>query len=528
MALKQRLDLRQSQSLVMTPQLQQAIKLLQMSNLELAEYVEHEIEQNPLLEREEGRDDGVADDDARDGDGKGGDDIGEDGFGDGAEPADTASFEEFSGEAAADSTPFDAEVDNTYTNDSAGEAELPPMPGGSDGSFRNLGAGGGRDFDDPDLSLENTLRSEPTLRDHLVEQLHVETEAPAERMIGLFLIDSLDEAGYLRLDLAEAAGALGCGQAEIEQMLIRMQRFDPAGMFARNLQECLALQLRDRNRYDPAIAALLDNLELVADGDYAAIARVCGVDHEDVVDMLADLRSLNPKPAFAFEAPPPVSIIPDILMRQQPGGGWLIELNQDSLPRVLVNAEYYSLVNRQLRDRKDRLFVSEQYQAANWLVKSLHQRATTILRVATEIVRQQDGFFVRGVGHLRPMVLRDIATALEMHESTVSRVTSNKYIATPRGIYELKYFFSQAIGSSAGGPAHSAEAVRFRIRELIEAEKPTGVLSDDRLVELLRAESVDIARRTVAKYREAMRIPSSVERRRIKARTALNREAAHA
>ncbi len=523
MALKQRLDLRQSQTLVMTPQLQQAIKLLQLSNMELAEYVEREIEQNPLLEREDGREEADGGDAPADADSEA------DGFGDAPDAPDTADFESMDSAAATDATPFDADQDSTYTNDSEAESAPPPAPGGSDASFGGAGGSGGRrDFDNPDLNLENTLSEEKTLREHLVEQLQMETEDQTERMVGLFLIDSLDESGYLRIDTDEAAAQLGCDVASVDAMLARLQRFEPAGLFCRDLKECLALQLRDRNRYDPAIAVMLDNLEMVAERDFAGLSRLCGVDDEDIADMLADIRACNPKPAYGFDAPPAAAIIPDVLMKVQPAGGWLIELNPDSLPRVLVNAAYYAVVSKQVKDRADKQFITEQYQSASWLVKSLHQRATTILRVATEIVRQQDGFFAHGVGHMRPMVLRDIASALDMHESTVSRVTSNKYIATPRGMFELKYFFSQAISSSAGGPAHSAESVRHRIKSLIDAETPGAVLSDDKLVELLRAESVDIARRTVAKYREAMRIPSSVQRRRLKARAAANRERAPA
>jgi RNA polymerase sigma-54 factor len=294
-----------------------------------------------------------------------------------------------------------------------------------------------------------------------------------------------------------------------------MMRFDPVGLFARDLKECLAAQLAERNRLDPAMAALLDNLDALARRDMRHLLSVCGVDAEDLADMVAEIRQLDPKPGAAFDAAPPQTLIPDVLMRSAPDGGWTLELNPDTLPRVLVNQRFYARV-APLAAREDRGFIAEQLQTANWLVKSLQQRAQTILKVASEIIRQQDGFLRHGVAHLRPLILRDIAAAVEMHESTVSRVTANKYIATPRGTFELKYFFTTAINGTSG-EAHSAEAVRHRIRGMILAETPDSILSDDAIVLALRGEGVDIARRTVAKYREALRIPSSVQRKREKA-----------
>jgi len=263
--------------------------------------------------------------------------------------------------------------------------------------------------------------------------------------------------------------------------------------------------------------ALLGHLDLLARRDLAGLMRICGVDREDLVEMVAELRALNPKPALAFDTAVAPPVTPDILMRPQPNGGWSVELNAETLPRLIVNNRYHAVVSRAARTKEERHYIDECFQSANWLVKSLHQRATTILKVAAEIVRQQDGFFVHGVQALRPLVLRDIAEAIDMHESTVSRVTSNKFIASPRGIYELKYFFTASIASSSGGQAHSAEAVRCRIRDLIAAEPPDAILSDDTLVDMLGREGIDVARRTVAKYRESLGIPSSVQRRRVKA-----------
>ncbi len=496
MALAPRLDIRQTQSLVMTPQLQQAIKLLQLSNLELAAFIEQELERNPLLERED------AD------------------RPDQPEPPehelDTRAEEpmlESTGSGADDV--LDVDVDNLYNNDSASDGL-----GAGEGAeaFGDWSRTGGRlDFDDGESGLEQTLADAgTTLRDHLVAQLNMDMADPADRLIGLHLIEMLDECGYLAGDVAEVAAKLDCDVARVEAVLARMQRFDPVGVFARSLKECLAAQLAEKDRLDPCMQALLANLEMLAKRDLAGLMKVCRCDAEDLAGMISEIKALDPKPGLRFDHVVAQAVTPDVLMRRNPDGTWHVELNADTLPRVLVNTRYYAKVAGAARNREDKSYLSEHFQSANWLVKSLHQRATTILKVASEIVRQQDAFFRKGVQHLRPLVLRDIASAIGMHESTVSRVTSNKYIATPRGIYELKYFFTQAIGSADGGDAHSAESVRHRIKALIEAEG-REVLSDDRLVEILRSEGIDIARRTVAKYREGMNIPSSVQRRREKA-----------
>ncbi len=493
MALSQRLDLRQTQSLVMTPQLQQAIKLLQLSNLELVDYVELELEQNPLLERDETP----------------------------AEPViEAASPEPEAPAIQADTT---TALDGASSFDSD-DKEMWQASGGEEGQgtvdyagdsdawqTRNSKLGG-----DDLPSLEETLSDGITLREHLVGQLNCDLDDPVDRMIGLFLIDLVDEAGYLTADLAETALTLGCALERVEAVLARLQRFDPGGIFARNLSECLAIQLREKRRLDPCMQKLLDNLPLLAAREITTLLKLCECDAEDLAQMVAEIKALNPKPGLIFDGAPVQPVVPDILMRPQPGGGWLIELNSDTLPRVLVNTHYYAKVSRNVSGKVDRDYLSERFQSANWLVKSLHQRAGTILKVATEIVRQQEGFFTHGVGYLRPLILRDIAEAIGMHESTVSRVTTNKYMTTPRGLFELKYFFTSSIPAANGAEAHSAEAVKFKIKGLIDAEATAQVLSDDKLVELLREEGIDIARRTVAKYREAMRIPSSVLRRRDK------------
>jgi len=491
MGFSQRLELRQSQMLVMTPQLQQAIKMLQLSNLELTDFVDAEIQQNPLLERREG--------------------SAEEAF-----PAgDPAPVQEVSPAALPETmlgefTPDAAEHWHAAAGaDGDGSVDL----GGEPQSWRSRNGALGSD-DRP--GFEQTAARPRTLREHVLEQIGTDLSDQGDQLIALHLLDLLDEAGYLGGPLDGVALLLGCDPARVETVLARLQQFDPPGVFARDLSECLALQLRDRNRLDPAMQTLLDQLPLLAARNIAALMRVCELDAEDVAEMIAEIKSLDPRPGLAFDPPLAQTVVPDILMRVQPEGGWIVELNPETLPRVLVNNRYFARVSRATRSKAERDYLTERLQAANWLVKSLHQRATTILKVAAEIVRQQDAFFRRGVQSLRPLILRDIAEAIGMHESTVSRVTSNKYMATSRGLYELKYFFTSSIPASSGGDAHSAEAVRHRIRGLIDGEAAEATFSDERIVELLRRDGVDIARRTVAKYREAMRIPSSVQRRREK------------
>ncbi|MGB8363189.1 MAG: RNA polymerase factor sigma-54 [Rhizomicrobium sp.] len=500
MALTQRLELRQGQSLVMTPQLQQAIKLLQLSNLELADYVDQELERNPLLERDEteaaGPDERETADVAPSGE---------------SEALDTAlARDDFS-----KSEDMDAERSDLYAED--GEAQHSSAVASSTPltDWTTVRSGGSLDGDGEN-AFERSLTQNPTLKDHLTEQLTIAGLEPDRRLVAAALIDIIDEAGYLRGDLDELAVRLGAPLDTVEEVLRVVQGFDPTGVAARDLAECLALQLRERDRFDPAMQTLVANLHLVARRDIAGLSALCGVDAEDIGDMIAEIRALTPKPGLTFGAEPVQPVVPDVFVREGADGGWHVELNADTLPRLLVNSRYYTKIAASARDKDAKAYVTDCLNNANWLVKSLDQRARTILKVASEIVRQQDGFLTFGVRHLRPLNLRTIADAISMHESTVSRVTSNKYIATPRGVFELKYFFTAAIQSVGGAESHSAEAVRDRIREMIDKEGGDEILSDDRIVSLLTADGVNIARRTVAKYREAMRIPSSVERRRLK------------
>jgi RNA polymerase sigma-54 factor len=514
MALTQRLEIRQSHALVMTPQLMQAIKLLQLSNLDLAAYVEGELERNPLLERVgEEPAEGVAGaaeaGSARDGETRAADPdaAGTQGTADtwldGRRDAGEGTSRERAAAELDDVPPADADAASSRSN---GEA----TPGYSE--WAGTGSGGR----DSDYNLEAFVSAETTLTDHLAEQLALTIADPARRMIGQYLIDLVDEAGYLTGDLATVAEKLAAPLAEVEAVLAILHGFDPPGVCARSLDECLALQLKERNRFDPAMATLVAHLDLLAKRDLAALRRICAVSEEDLTDMIAEIRGLNPKPGLAFGSTLVQPIVPDVFVRPGPDGSFLVELNSDTLPKVLVNQTYHAKVAKTTRNDKDKGYLADCLQTATWLIRALDQRAKTILKVATEIVRQQDAFFVHGVQHLRPLNLKTIADAIDMHESTVSRVTANKYMATSRGIFELKYFFTSAIAASDGGEAHSAEAVRHRIRQLIDGETAEQILSDDTIVEKLRQAGIDIARRTVAKYREAMRIPSSVQRRREK------------
>lgn len=519
MALTPRLELRHSQSLVMTPQLQQAIKLLQMSSIDLTEFVETELAENPMLEREDSNSP-----DNHDGSGEAApeaEDAGGDGP-DGLEAIDMKASEHVTEDQV---NALDMEnYDNVWDGEPAAEPKsaVANEDGGSLSEWSTpVGSGGNTQFENSDYSLEQTLSQDISLRDHLTEQIQMDIADPTDRIIALYLLDLLDEAGRIPDELADAAERLGCELSRVENVLEKLQGLDPTGIFARDLAECWAIQLRELDRFDPAMEALLENIELLKQHDYKALSKICGVDLEDIKDMINEIWALSHKPAEAFDHIIAQPVIPDVIMRSGPSDTWIVELNNDTLPKVLVNNQYYAMVSKSVRSKEEKQYVTDKLQIANWLVKSLHQRATTILKVATEIVKQQDAFFVKGVEHLKPIVLRDIAEEIEMHESTVSRVTSNKYINTPRGIYELKYFFTTAISSSTGGEAHSAEAVRHRLKLLIDAELPTKILSDDRLVKMLKEEGVDIARRTVAKYREALKIPSSVQRRREKKR-ALN------
>jgi RNA polymerase sigma-54 factor len=492
MSIGPRLDLRQSQSLVMTPQLQQAIRLLALSNLEVEGFIAEELEKNPLLESGGSAEDGPVAGPAE-------------GLEAGNEPA-AADGIAGEGEAALD---IDLDHENLHQDSASdrgldGGLGLDGISGGGSGE-----AGEGPDFD--------SFASEGlSLHEHLMAQAG-ERLSGADLLIAQAIVEQVEETGYFCASLLDLAHRLGAPLREVERVLAVVQTFDPSGVAARSLSECLALQAKEADRYDPAMARLIDNLDYLAKGNLAALRRICGVDDEDLHDMIRELRAYDPKPGCRFADSDRVQgVVPDVFVARR-GGGWAIELNGATLPRVLVNRSYYAELSGGAQDRKSKAWLSECLASANWLTKALDQRANTIVKVSSEIVKQQDGFFRHGVSQLRPLTLRQVAEAIGMHESTVSRVTSNKYLSCDRGLFELKYFFTSGIQSSDGGDAVSAEAVKSHIRALIAAESPTAILSDDQLVELLRAKGFDIARRTVAKYREAIGLGSSVQRRRQKA-----------
>lgn len=499
MTLSLRLDLRQTQGLVMTPQLQQAIKLLQLSNLELASYVDTELEQNPFLERQEEADERAVPEETPV--------AVPDGAHGTALNGEPAQFDESEGQGWS-GAPEDGWVDPARDG----------LPNGLGiNSLGPVGRGGSTDFSDDMEDVGERLSRPETLREHLMEQLQLDLPAGPERLIGAYLIDLVDDTGYLRADPAEVALRLGCDAARVEVVLARLQQFDPPGVCAATLEQCLALQLAERRRLDPAMQALLAHLSLLAQAQFHALIKICGVLPDDLPEMVAEIKSLDPKPGLAFASEPVQAVVPDILVSASPGGGWRVELNGATLPRVLVNVAYYAELSRHAGDERARSYVSERFQTANWLTKALDQRARTVLRVAEAVVERQVAFLRHGVQQLRPLVLRDIALATDLHESTVSRATAGKYIATPRGNFPFKYFFSNALAGASGETSHAAEAIRQQIKALIEREDRDRVLSDDQIVDMLRTQGVVIARRTVAKYRESLSIPSSVQRRRVKA-----------
>ncbi len=485
MALGPRLDLRQSQSLVMTPQLQQAIKLLALSNLEIEAFIGDALEANPLLKAGEV---------SRDAD----------------SPGDT------------DDTPREDFTSDVLMAQGQGEAEAPLDldPAALDRDYDNGGGDWGATHSlggaDGELSsIEERSSAELSLTDHLNEQVGAACSGPQEEFIARHIIGLLDDAGYLAFETREIAGDLGVTIADVEAALSAVQSLDPSGIGARSLSECLAIQAREADRYDPCMERLIANLDLVARGELARIKRMCGVDDEDFADMLAELRSYDPKPGLAYGSSNAQAVVPDILITTSGEGGWDIKLNEDTLPRLIVNRSYLVELDNGRADKATQKWLNEKLADANWLIKALDQRQKTILKTAAEIVKLQDGFFRRGVSELRPLTLREVADAIDMHESTVSRVTSNKFLHCDRGTFELKYFFTSGVGSSDGEGA-SSEAVKARIKALTDAEDPKKILSDDTLVTMLKAEGFDLARRTVAKYREAMGIGSSVQRRRQK------------
>jgi RNA polymerase sigma-54 factor len=493
MALGPRLDLRQSQSLVMTPQLQQAIKLLALSNLEVEAFIGEALEANPLLELGEAVPDSAhlepvegSDPEAR------------------RTTLESSPVDQLIGEGrAADDRPLDIDQGALDRDRDTFDADW-------GGEFRVAMGEAGPDIDERGAAAAS-------LAEHLHAQIGQVARDPWLAGMARHLADQLDEAGYLPATCREIAQELGVDEDEVEAALQLLQSLDPTGVGARSLAECIALQAREADRYDPCMAKLIDNLDLLARGEIARLKRMCGVDDEDFAEMMAELRGYDPKPGLRFGAVGGDPVTPDIVIAPGADGGWDITLNQATLPRLIVNRAYYVEMRSGVDDKAARGWLSDKLADANWLIKALDQRAKTILKVASELVKQQDAFFRHGVSQLKPLTLRTVAEAISMHESTVSRVTSNKYLSCERGTFELKYFFTSGVGAIDGEGGASAEAVKAAIRTLIDAEDPKAILSDDTLVDLLKEKGFELARRTVAKYREAIGLGSSVQRRRAKA-----------
>jgi RNA polymerase sigma-54 factor len=481
MGLGPSLSIRQSQQLVLTPQLRQAIQLLQLSNLELDAFLAEELSKNPLLEA---RSD---------------------------EPDEQPDGDFVSDEESSDEAPDDPGADDLIMGQADDDRPL-DMDWQSEAletdSFADVvtSSGGEEGFD-----FERVQYSAASLAEHLQDQLHGASGAAGD--LARIIAETLDETGYLTVPLEQIAELTGAPVQSIEQALELVQGLDPPGVGARSLAECLALQARAADRYDPAMARLIDNLDLLSKGRMADLKRICGVDDEDLADMVRELRAYDPKPGCQLSGQGAAEVTPDVFVRRT-RAGFAVELNQATLPRLLVNRRYYQELKAGPQDKASRAWLSECLQNANWLVKALDQRARTIVKTVSEIVKRQQGFFERGVSAMKPMTLRDVAEAIGMHESTVSRVTSNKYLLCDRGLFELKYFFGSGVASSEGEGGAAAEAVKAGIRELIEAE--SEILSDDAIAALLKQRGFDVARRTVVKYREAMGIGSSIQRRRLR------------
>ncbi len=496
MSLSARLQLRQSQSLVMTPQLMQSIRILQLSQAELDRFIDEEIERNPLIEKEEAGGD-VNPQRIETSEAQGDDD-----------------FLGYAGDAdsAAIAAAMDTSLHNLFPDDPGHQPTVSPDLAGQWKSAGGVGAPGSSD----NFDLDSFAAAPVTLDQAIAGQIALSFRTPGDRLIALELSGHLDECGYLRTDLPQVAERLGVDLEDVDAVLGVCQQFEPSGVFARSLSECLALQLAAKDRLDPAMATLLAHLDRLARRDFAALRTLCGVEDDDLIAMLAEIRRLDPRPGAMFGRLAADAITPDVIVKPAADGSWQVELNGDALPRVLVDQAYVARVSHAPASQQEKAFISECLANAQWLTRSLDQRARTILKVASEIVRRQDAFLLHGVSQLRPLNLKTIADAIGMHESTVSRVTSNKYLLTPRGTFEMRYFFTASLAAVEGGESHSAEAVRHRIRQLVEAETVGMILSDDQIVSRLQGEGIDIARRTVAKYREAMNIPSSVQRRREK------------
>lgn len=491
MAITPKLEIKQSQSLLMTPQLRQAINLLQMSNLELSSVIEQELASNPLLERE---DDFLNQDNEKE-----------------------QTIDDYASETEDNvDTPLDIDIDNTFDDDGS---DCEGYETANDYDWQDYAKNKDKRHspeEDYDF-FEQKLSSTKSLYQHLSEQIQISLADTKEKIIAFRLMSFLDESGYFRGDTKKIAAILHTEESNVTKVLNKLKEFEPSGIFAENLAECIALQLKEKDRLDIKMQTLLQNLDLLGKREYKRLQKKLNVDEDDLKEMILDIQSTNPKPALEYEQKETDYIIPDVFARRNKYGEYYVELNSRSLPRVLIDQRYYKEIKRQSEKNKEaKKYLKTQSSSASFLIRALRQRADTILRISEEIVKTQRDFFENGIESLKPMALKDIAEAVEMHESTVSRVTANKYMHTPLGIFELKYFFSSAAGSYSGEDNQSTTAIKHKIKQMIENEDPKKILSDDKISELLAREGLKVARRTVAKYRESLKIAPSSERKREK------------
>ncbi|EJG6396883.1 RNA polymerase factor sigma-54 [Escherichia coli] len=476
--MKQGLQLRLSQQLAMTPQLQQAIRLLQLSTLELQQELQQALESNPLLEQIDTHEE-IDTRETQD-----------------SETLDTADALEQ--KEMPEELPLDASWDTIYT---AG------TPSGTSG-----------DYIDDELPVYQGETTQ-TLQDYLMWQVELTPFSDTDRAIATSIVDAVDDTGYLTVPLEDILESMGDEEIdidEVEAVLKRIQRFDPVGVAAKDLCDCLLIQLSQFDKTTPwleeARLIISDHLDLLANHDFRTLMRVTRLKEDVLKEAVNLIQSLDPRPGQSIQTGEPEYVIPDVLVRKH-NGHWTVELNSDSIPRLQINQHYASMCNN-ARNDGDSQFIRSNLQDAKWLIKSLESRNDTLLRVSRCIVEQQQAFFEQGEEYMKPMVLADIAQAVEMHESTISRVTTQKYLHSPRGIFELKYFFSSHVNTEGGGEA-SSTAIRALVKKLIAAENPAKPLSDSKLTSLLSEQGIMVARRTVAKYRESLSIPPSNQRKQL-------------
>ena len=476
MQISQNLKLKQSQSLVMTPQLQQAIKLLQLNNIELCDLVNKELEENPFLENK------------------------------------TTEIElnEFKKEENTENTVEafqngESLKDDTSSLDYENRWDQEIKTNSGNNNFETL---------DPGSIAEQTVSEKVTLKTILRQQASVEFSESKEKLISEIIIDYIEPSGWLTKNLDDLADIIGCDNDTLEKIIRRMQKFEPTGVFAKNLSECLKIQLENKGILTEDMLLLIENFDMLARGEIKSLCKVCKISEIQLTENIKNIKKLNPKPGTIYTEDNEPIYHPDVIVKHK-NNSWEVELNNSTLPKIIVNEDYINELEKLTTKEGDKKFISESVTSARWLLKAIEQRNVTTLKISSEIVKQQKDFFEKGVSFLKPMILKDVAKKIGMHESTVSRVTTGKLMLTPRGIVEMKKFFTATINSTIKGESHSAASVRETLKNLITNEPLNNPLSDELIVIQLKKEGINLARRTVAKYRELLNIPSSSERRKM-------------